>query len=283
VSFDRQATDAGFETEPRDDGAIEGLREALLRAHREIAELRADVASLSADRTEWLTVLAHELRTPLTVISGYNRLMLSGEAGPLTDAQARYLGECTKSCKHLDRFIESLLDTVHDGFLEKGLEVAPNDLVGSIRNVCGLVQPLVAERGLELSIEVDPAARYARFDTTRIEQVVTNLLGNAIRFTKPSGTLRIVAHKTAVRGNELVEVAVIDQGPGVAPSDRERIFEPFVQASGKTSGNGLGLGLAICRRIVAAHGGSISVTDEPGGGSRFVFTLPAANAAGSAS
>lgn len=279
VAFDRQSIDSEQRRQEQSSEDPRGLEEALLRAHREIAELQADVAALSADRSEWLTVLAHELRTPLTVISGYNRLLLSGEAGPLSEAQERFVSESTKSCKRLDKFIGSLLDTVHDGFLEKGLEVAPNDLASAISDVCGLMKPIVDQRGVALSVEVDPAARHARFDTTRIEQVITNLLGNGIRFTKPGGTLRVLAHKIASGGHELVEVSVIDQGPGVAPRDRERIFEPFVQAAGTPSVNGLGLGLAICRRIVEAHGGSISVRDESGGGSRFVFTLPAANPA----
>jgi signal transduction histidine kinase len=134
---------------------------------------------------------------------------------------------------------------------------------------------------VEIVVEVDPAVGLAVFDPTRVEQVMTNLLGNAIRFTKPGGTLRVVAAHTGATDGERVEVAVIDQGPGVPPADRERIFEPFVQGADAVPGQGLGLGLAICRRIVEAHGGEISVRDEPGGGSRFVFTLPvAAKAAG---
>jgi signal transduction histidine kinase len=139
VAFDRQGIDSGAGREASAGDDPDALREALRRAHREIAELRADVAALSADRSDWLTVLAHELRTPLTVVGGYSRLLLSGEAGPLTDEQARYLAESEKSCRRLDAFISSLLDTVHDGFLEKGLEPAPNDLSEAIALGCALL------------------------------------------------------------------------------------------------------------------------------------------------
>jgi len=266
---------------------------ALARAEREIARLRAEVAALSSDRADWLTVLAHELRTPLTVVCGYNRLLLSGEAGPLTADQTRYLEESTRSCRRLDRFIEGLLGAVHDGFLEKRLEIAPNDLETLLADVCRMLAPLLEARGLRVELEVEPAARRARFDTTGIEQVVTNLLGNAVRYSKAGGTLRVFARRRdpeAVRRNagaveepactgDAVAVSVVDQGPGIPPADRERVFEPMVRIGGSGDGDGLGLGLAICRRIVVAHGGRIRGDDAPGGGSRFTFTLPAGAAA----
>jgi len=253
----------------------------LERARREIAELKARVAELSADRTEWLTVLAHELRTPLTVICGYNRLLLSGEAGRLTDEQARYLDESTKSCRRLDAFIDRLLDGVHDGFLERGLEREANDLCRVVGDVCELLRPLMDGKGLRIDVDIASDARSACFDSVRIEQVLTNLLGNAIRYTKPGGALGVVARRIEAGadtgGVDRVEIAVVDQGPGIAPADRQRVFEPFVRLEESDVSRGLGLGLAICRRIVEAHDGSIAVTDEPGGGCRFTFTLPVAD------
>lgn len=245
----------------------------------EIVRLRERVAALEADRADWLTVLAHELRTPLTIISGYNRLLLSGEAGPLTAEQARYLEESTRSCKRLDAFVASLLDSAHDGFLEERLETGAGDLGVLVDDVCGLLRPLIDQKGLELVVDVAADARRARFDPLRIEQVVTNLLGNAIRYTKPGGSLRVETRRRGGRDGAVLEVAVHDQGPGIPAADRERVFEPFVRlASDDRGGAGLGLGLAICRRIVAAHGGAIGVDEAAGGGCRFHFTLPAATA-----
>ena len=98
---------------------------------------------------------------------------------------------------------------------------------------------------------------------------------NAIKFGKSGGVIRISPARINAAGHCFIEVAVIDQGPGVASHDRDRIFEPYVRAARDSEAGGLGLGLAICRRIVEAHGGAITASDEPGGGSRFSFTLPA--------
>ncbi len=251
------------------------LAAALQRAQLQIVELREELATSAADRADWVTVLAHELRTPLTVISGYNRLMLSGEAGPVTVEQSRFLAESSKSCRRLDAFVASLLDAAHDGFLEKGLEISTHDIGASIRDVCDLLRPIVEGKGMQVVVEVDPAARYALFDTIRIEQVLTNLLSNAIRYTKPGGAIRVLTRSGSDPGAASLEVCVVDQGPGISPEDRDRVFEPFVQLAPSALSDGIGLGLAICRRIVGAHGGSIRVSDEPGGGCWFVFSLPA--------
>jgi two-component system sensor histidine kinase KdpD len=112
----------------------------------------------------------------------------------------------------------------------------------------------------------------------RIEQVLTNLLGNAVRYAKRQGTLELStrALPADAEGRRLIEVCVADDGPGVAPGDRARIFEPYVQADADGRSGGLGLGLAICRRLVEAHGGTIGVRERQGGGASFHFTLPVA-------
>ena len=116
-----------------------------------------------------------------------------------------------------------------------------------------------------------------------IGQVLTNLLANAIRYTKAGGSIRIESRALEADGRALVEIAVMDQGPGVAHVDRDRIFEPYERGDRGIDDRGVGLGLSICKRIVEAHGGRIGVSDEPGGGSRFAFTLPSARRAGVAS
>ena len=249
---------------------------ALHAANRELDELRDVVAAAATDRTDLVTVLAHELRTPLTVITGYNRLLVAGEAGPLTSEQRRFLKECGKSCAKLVDFVAGLLDSAQDGFLENGLEIEQGDLEPLLADVRGLLAPMLADKNVRVDVRIGEGAGRAWFDTTRIEQVVANLVGNAIRYTKSDGVLRIETARIRADGDDLVEVSVVDQGPGVASVDRDRIFEPYVRGGddGEGRGSGLGLGLAICRRIVDAHGGTISVHDEPGGGSRFAFTLP---------
>ena len=126
---------------------------------------------------------------------------------------------------------------------------------------------------------LDPEAGYARCDPLRIEQVLANLVGNAVKFTRTGGVIEIATRARVVPEHawvrRWVEVSVSDDGPGIAPEHRERVFEPYVQIGPGRRAGGIGLGLAICRRIVEAHGGEIRLGERDGGGCRFSFTLPA--------
>jgi signal transduction histidine kinase len=115
----------------------------------------------------------------------------------------------------------------------------------------------------------------ARFDPPRIEQVLTNLIGNALRYAPRDSTIEIASCRATEAGRDFVEISITDAGPGVPERERRRIFEPYVQIEAQRAG-GLGLGLAICKRIIEAHGGVIHVEARAEGGSRFVFRLPAA-------
>ncbi len=250
----------------------------LQRASRELAGLRERLGQELADRDQLLQIVSHELRTPVTFISGYNRLLLSEEVGPLTPEQRRFLEESSKGCERLSRFIGNLIEScrVRDGGSDLRLVRAP--LAPVIEEVAGLFRNLAEERGATLEVRIPDAARCrARFDRLRVEQVLTNLIQNALDYTPRGGTVEIAAELLAEpSGRGFVEVAVYDEGPGVAACDRERIFEPYVRAGEHSRAGGLGLGLAICKRIADAHGGSIGVSERQGGGSRFAFTLPAA-------
>ena len=249
----------------------------LHRGNRELATLRERLRSEQAEREELLTVVSHELCTPLTVIGGYNRLLLTEEVGPLTEEQRGFLEESTKSCERLNRFIGNLLAASREAKGGDVLEVCHGSLAEAIDGVLELLRPLLEDRDLRLRIDVAPDARLARFDRLRVGQILTNLVGNAIKYSSPGATIEIetrVPPPGAPSERRFVEVRVSDDGPGVEPKDRERIFEPYVRAGDEARAGGLGLGLAICRRLVEAHGGTIGVSDRPGGGARFTFTLP---------
>jgi len=252
---------------------------ALHDANRELVALRERAKREAAEREELLTVVSHELRTPCTVIAGFNRMLLSEKFGPLGDRQRHFLEEIQKSCQRLNSFIGNLLETARESFSVGPLEVAEAPLAPVLESVVGLFEPLLRERRIQVEFALDPATPRARFDPPRLEQVLTNLIGNALKFA-PSGSAIEIASRPLPQGGRLfAEIAVADAGPGVDPGDRQRIFEPYVQAGPGPRAGGLGLGLAICRRIVEAHGGSIRVDERRGGGSRFVFTLPAAEGA----
>jgi signal transduction histidine kinase len=261
------------------------MSQDLHRANREAASLREQLRAERAEREELLTVVSHELRTPVTVIGGYNRLLLAEEVGPLTEEQRGFLQESAKSCQRLNAFIGNLLEASRASRGDEVLEVCNASLARSIDDVVKLLRPLLDQRQLRLKVAVAPGADRARFDRLRLEQILTNLLGNAIKFSEPGGAIEIATREcpapegAAAAGLRFVEVTVSDDGPGVAPEDRERIFDPYVQAGDESRAGGLGLGLAICKRLVEAHGGTIGVGERPGGGSCFSFTLPGSDSA----
>ena len=243
-------------------------------ANRELESLRERVRREGEEREELITVVSHELQTPVTVINGYNRLLLSEEVGRLNEEQRRFLHESTKSCQRLSAFIDNLLEASREVRGDEVLELRRACLAPIIENAVELLRPLLAEHDLRLDLKLDPQASEAHFDPQRIEQVLTNLIGNAIKHANSAGLIEISTRQARGQDRPMLEVAVADDGPGVAPEDRERIFQPYVRASEESHAGGLGLGLWICRRLVAAHGGSIWVSERKGGGSRFAFTLP---------
>lgn len=251
------------------------LGRELAAANRERAELQEQLRAERDEREDLLSMVSHELRTPVTVVGGYNRLLLSGDVGPLTQDQRRFLEESQKSCERLDGFIGNLIDASR---VDKGAHVL--ELTRApLGPVCESVRDMLREplelQSMELEIDIR-CTRKARFDRLRVEQVLLNLVGNAIKYGGRGSCIEIRVE--AATSGDCLRVSVNDSGPGIPPAWRERIFEPYVQRGDEAQADGLGLGLAISRRIVEAHGGVISVTARPEGGSTFVFTLPIADA-----
>jgi signal transduction histidine kinase len=257
----------------------------LHRTNRELASLREELRAERDGREQLLSVVSHELRTPVTVIGGYSRLLLSGDAGPVTDEQRRFLLESAKSCQRLNEFIEKLIEASRETKGGEVLELGSHAFAPVVEAVVEGLLPLATERDSRLVVRIDSAASYARFDPLRVQQILTNLIGNAIQHGGSKATIEIGARllPKLVGGRRFVEVCVEDDGPGVASEHRERIFQPWIQVNSGGRAGGVGLGLAICRRLVEAHGGEISLADRPGGGCRFLFTLPAADPARHAS
>jgi signal transduction histidine kinase len=244
-------------------------------ANREVVALRERLRVETAEREEILTVVSHELRTPITVIAGFNRLLLAGSVGPLTERQTHFLEESQKSCQRLNNFVANLLEAARQGACVGPLEVTETPIGPTIDAVLELLEPLLREGGVMVAVAIHAATPRARFDPPRIEQVLTNLIGNALRYAPRDSTIEVAACRATAAGRDFVEISIADAGPGVPERERGRIFEPYVQVEAQRAG-GLGLGLAICKRIIEAHGGVIHVEARAGGGSRFVFRLPAA-------
>ena len=261
------------------------LGQDLHGSNREFADLRDRLRRERNEREELLTVVSHELRTPVTIISGYNRLLLAEKIGPLNDEQRGFLTEGSKACRRLDLFIGNLLEASRQDAEGEVLEIIHAPLAPVVDEVVGLLRPLFDDAKLDVRVDIADDADRARFDRTRLEQILINLLGNAIKFSPPDGVIEISTRATShvsKGGSErpCVEFSVCDEGPGVTPAYRQRIFEPYVQIGEESGAGGLGLGLAICKRLVEAHGGEIAARGRAECGSRFVFTIPISDALG---
>jgi len=254
---------------------VQRAHRELYHANRERVALRERVQVETEERDELLSVVSHELRTPITVITGYNRLLLSEKIGPLNDGQRRFCEQSIRSCQRLNTFITNLLEASRESNGEMVLEVHESSLIPVISSVISFLKPLIEEHELSIEVDLPPEQSVARFDPVRIEQVITNLLNNAIKYTRRGSRLEVSLRRIRSGDRDFVETTVADNGPGIAKEDRERVFDPYVRLGDAGEGGGLGLGLALCRRIVEAHSGTIRVEERQGGGCRFIFLLPA--------
>jgi len=255
------------------------LGHALRATNLELEALRERARRQRAELDEVLTIVSHELRTPVTVVTGYTRLLLSEKVGSLNDEQRSFVEQSLRSCQRMNTFIANLLENSRDMGQDAPLHVHEASVAPTLEAVVRSLQPLLDEQGRPVRLELAPETPAARFDPLRIEQVVTNLLENALKYGGPGGEITVATRPIRVKDGLWVEVSVSDEGPGVAERDRERIFERYVRVGEQSGAGGLGLGLALCRRAVQAHGGVIGVTDSDTAGARFWFTLPPASAA----
>lgn len=239
-------------------------------AELETARDRAE----SADRLKsaFLATMSHELRTPLNSIIGFTGILLQELAGPLNEEQQKQLGMVRGSAQHLLALINDVLDIskIEAGQLEVCREVF--DLCRSVEKVVGVVKPMADKKGLRLNVEMGPGIGKLVSDPRRVEQVLLNLLNNAVKFTEKDAAVKV----TAVAADGVVRISVADEGVGIKPEDLDKLFQPFRQIETGLSRRheGTGLGLVICRRLATLLGGDIEVRSEWGKGSVFTFTLP---------
>jgi signal transduction histidine kinase len=268
------------------DERVNPLRSELDEALARVASLEEKLACQARARTELVHLVSHELRTPITVISGFGRLLQNEAHGSLNKEQSHYIDEILKACRRLDQFVVDLLEARPESGTPLSVEIKEADLHGLIRARLESLAPLLEERAIKVESRLAATSPHLPFDERRIEQVITNLMSNAMRYGRSGGVIRIstnslrngaghgagpAAPNSALGG---VEVIVEDDGPGIPLADREHLFAPYVRGEGHGDCEGLGIGLAICRRVIASHGGSIRVESGELGGARFVFDLP---------
>jgi PAS domain S-box-containing protein len=234
----------------------------------------ADVTNLrrlDEMKSGMLSVVSHELKTPLTSIRMGVHLLLEERLAALTPQQNDILVAMREDSDRLSTIVENLLDM---GRIESGRALMDLKSEPAERVVSEATEAMTAayhDKGVELTVDVPGDIPPVLVDHTRIGHVFSNLLTNALKYTPPGGQVKVSA--SAEEGDDFVRFSVQDSGPGIQRQYLERIFERFFRVPGQTGGTGAGLGLAITKEIVEAHGGRVAVESSPGKGSTFSFTL----------
>jgi signal transduction histidine kinase len=227
------------------------------------------VRAADRDRAAFLAAVSHELRSPLNAILGFADILATEVDGPLTDSMREEVEQIRGSGQHLLDLINDILEfsALESGTLK--LSRTRVDLTALAGEVVREAAGLVGERPVVVRLDA-PGAIIAHGDAKRLRQVLTNLVGNAVKFTQ-QGEVKIALRSDG----RFAFVEVTDTGPGISPAERAMIFEEYKQAAaGRARRRGTGLGLAIARRLVLMHGGSIQVESELGKGSTFHVFLP---------
>jgi signal transduction histidine kinase len=277
-TYDRAVT-GGRDELGRLAASFDAMARQVATARRELEQraTEADIARREAEganrsKSNFLAMMSHELRTPLNAIGGYTQLLQMGVHGPLTADQERALARVERSQAHLLALITDILDfaRIDAGRVQFNVrDVLVDDVLASVD---ALATPLLRGRPLAFTCSRCATPLAVRADRDKLCQVLLNLAGNAIKYTPDNGEVSVVADAD----ERVVHMSVRDTGPGIPDDQIGRIFEPFVQGerSLHRPDEGVGLGLAISRELVAGMGGTLSVASEVGRGSIFVVTLP---------
>ncbi len=253
-------------------GTVQDVTERM-DAERAIRTSHERLVALDRLKDDFVSSVSHELRTPLTSVKGYLEFLADELGGPLSPSQHGYVANARAGAARLERLVDDLLDFA---LLEAGefrLEAAPTDVAAVARRVLGILGAQASERNVSLTLEGDELSRLPVVDEARVEQVLINLVGNALKFTPVGG--HVVVRITLAHSASALRIEVADNGPGLPPEAQARLFEKFyrLHRAGDVV-TGTGLGLAIAKHLVEAHGGAIGVDSVLGAGSTFWFLLP---------
>jgi signal transduction histidine kinase len=278
VTFVKGRNEPGFTESDVELAETVSARSALAldnaRLYGEAEWLRIQAEQSNRAKSEFLKRMSHELRTPLNAILGYVELMEMGLHGPVTDQQRNDLERIRKSNSHLLALITDILDYTQVRATGMQYHITDVPVPDVLRTVISMLDSLIQRKQIVCELVSCPEQAIARTDAARLEQIVINLVTNAIKYSQRGAHIRL----ECVALPDAIEVRVIDDGPGIAEADLDTIFEPFVQVGPvhmRTEG-GIGLGLAISRELALAMQGTLTVQSVVGSGTTFILTLPRA-------
>jgi len=268
-------------------GGLENARlyEQLWRSHQELEQRVAQrtkelalanekLKKIDKLKSEFVSAVSHELRTPLTSIKGYAAILMAGKLGEVPTSVKERLDKINKHSDSLTKLVNDLLDIsrIESGRVEMRLEEL--DLKGSIEIVADIMAPQIKEKAIEFTVDLPEKAPSCLVDKTQLERVLTNLLGNAIKFTPEKGRISVGVKEK----KDFLQVDIQDSGLGISEDNLANIFEEFYRVDNPINQNvkGTGLGLSLVKHIVEAHKGRIWANSKPGKGTTFSFTIPKA-------
>ena len=244
------------------------------RLFEDATRARAEAETANAAKAQFLASMSHELRTPLNAIAGYAELMELSVLGPVTEKQLEALGRLQRSRKHLNNLVDQVLGFARIEAGKVHFDITDVPINESLTRLADMIAPQAAGKKLEYIFDGCGDDLAARADRDRLDQVMLNLIGNAVKYTPSGGEIRVGVDCDP----RTVIISVSDTGPGIPDDKQQVIFQPFVQlaTSADSTTSGVGLGLAISRDLARAMGGDIKVKSTPGQGATFTVTLPRA-------
>jgi len=251
---------------------VVSLNQELNNLMRQLHQKNAQLSRLNQEKNQFLGMAAHDLRKPIGLIIAYSEFLIEEAAGLLGKEHQGFLNTINSSCTFMKRLVDDFLDV---SAIEAGrfdLDLQPTEIMDVLEQSLTLNHLQSVKKGISLEVQAQEDIPRAFLDASKIEQVITNLVSNAIEHTRP-GTAVFIRLSC---DNEAILFSVQDQGPGIAPEEMDKLFKPFEKTSAKKTGGekSTGLGMLITRKIIESHGGRIWVDSPPGEGATVSFILP---------
>jgi len=243
------------------------------RKNQELQEVNLRILEASRMKSEFLANMSHELRTPLNAIIGFSQLLIDRKVGPMNEKQSEYMGDILDGGMHLLRLINDVLDLAKIEAGKMQLYREEISVAQAMREVCDILLPMALGKSVKVRHEAGLGADEAYLDGRKVRQVLYNLVSNAIKFSKPGGSVEV---SSCADGRGGIVLRVKDQGIGIHQEDLGKLFQQFQQLDSGSARHypGTGLGLVITKKLVELHEGTVSVESEPGVGSVFSAHFP---------